>query len=99
MNILTLSGLLLPLLQATPLHRPPDHTHFSTIAIQTEPTDENEMDVASEVGVVSDVGVASLEGRMLSFQRELESRNKRLMEGEVSDLIGPMVTMVPRVLS
>ncbi len=68
----------------------PSHTHqTATTGVQTEECNR-EVSVAD-----NEVGVATLEGRMLAFQRELESRNKRIMEGEVSVLIGRWFPWLP----
>ena len=90
------SGLLLPLLETVPELRPISHTHstVTTTGVQTEEQCTEGCD--REVGVADDVvGVATIEGRMLAFQRELENRNKRIMEGEVSVSIGRWLPWLP----
>lgn len=70
-----LSGFLLPLLDSVSnYHSPIPVPDTVSVSVQTQ---------SDEMLEGSEGGVALLEGRMLTFRREVENRNKKLMEAEV----------------
>lgn len=68
-------GFLLPLIESVPkYHIPLTPPECVSVSVQT---------YTEELLEGCEGGLALLEGRMLAFQREVESRNKKLMEAEV----------------
>ena len=74
-------GLLLPLIESVSLLHDPKPSSAS-ISIQTDLVVEKN-ETIEEVGVAKEVDVGSLDRRLLAIERDLEYRNKRMMDSEV----------------